>query len=795
MFGGGATAATIHPAVGRSKGARWVPVLALVLLLSAGAVVVVGSVVSTAPAAPRSDAPTLPGPHALAWGHVPSHRDCDGMYWSSWYNASYSPSYCYGHDEPTMSYVSNALGSGEDAQFQMTLPADGPTYAQGDLYATFWFGGTVYDTASTGGSSQAFLEVQFYPAPPLYTGTGSGPKDCLPDGSFNANFSAGTNDWFACGIVWQLAYIGGYLYENAAYAQPLDAGSTNAILVMHSSDRVFVNYSGVAQSARTPWNISISDATTGLSGLLSLKNGSLVLSPYYSTAASGNTLSWGASNPGAIAFAYEVGHTYNLSSFYCYPGDGVCGSYFPGRWAGAGQMHLSLPTVGAPGSTTYPEWIALSSSQGGSAEVNASSGCGAESFSTSKDCMYPFYQYRAASQDFTFGTTPVLNDTHDYGNEYQFPSSISSRGQWSARTPHAPWGSVRFTVYPTNATVSFSRPGQSTPVLFGSNRNASFEFLEGAYWFNVSARGCTGTSSSVYVEAGAQDYFPVVLHCTGSTLTARVSVSPASGVAPLPVNFTGTAAGGTAPYQYLWNFGDGSSSSARTPAHIYSSPGPYAVELIVGDANGSGALASLVVNVSTPSCAGLVFHDPIGSSVRDCHLNRTQSAIWIFNVTKTDWWSNGWVDVWERDGSTSGASPVFRMGAGMAGTPSLAHAKQKKAGPNAFIQIPLFTQAANRYGGWGTYWVIVTAPGGSGGFCFQLQWSNVGPSGTPACSTNVASPPPAPTPPARANGVHAPVPRIALPTPPPERVLVAVSTALVPVAAATRGPELPRRSG
>jgi PKD repeat protein len=690
------------------------------------------------------------------------------MYWSSNYSARYVPSYCYGHDEPTMSYLSAVNGSGANASFELVLPADSSSYAQGDFYATIWFGGTVYDTASTGGGSQAFLELQLYPAAPFYTGTGSGTKDCLPNGAYVPSFSPGTNRWFACAIVWQLRNTAGGLVEDAAYARPVDLGSSSAILVMKSNDHLFVNYSGVAQSGTVPWNISIDDSSSGTAGWALLKNGSLVLSPYYATATSSNTLKWGASNPGAIAFAYEIGHAYNVAGS-CTPGDGACDSYWPGRWAASGQLQLSLPVMGSPGSRSYPSQIALSSSQGGEYAVNASS-CGGPSFSTSTNCMYPFYLYRAGSYSFDFSTSVVANSTHDYRNKYQFPASVNGQGQWNANVQPAPWGTVRFVVYPANASASFNRNGSFAPLNLGPNRSAVGQFLEGSYWLNVSAAGCAGSFAPHYVSPGGSYSFTVALACGGSSLVAHAVAAPTSGTFPLAVTFNGSASGGTAPYGYSWSFGDGATSSVASPSHTYTAPGTLVATLLVSDANGTGSLASVNISVSTPSCAGANRTVPLGQ-YQYCHLAKGQHAVFLFNVTKADWFSNAWVDVYALDGKVTGVQPVFKIGTGMGGTPSLAAAKQKKGGPNAHLQIFLNRQAANKYHGWGLYWVYVVASGGSGGFCFIAAYSNGSLGNGPTCSKAVASPRSgsSPAPPIvlgvvpGANAAHHSVPRTSTP--------------------------------
>lgn len=668
-----------------------------------------------------------------------SQKNCAGMLWAKSIWAAYHPKSCWGHDEPTMSYLSNSSGSGANASFQVVLPADGRPAAQGDLYATFWFGGTVYDPASTGGGLQAFLELQFYPAAPAVTGPGSGTQDCLSYGGFNPSFHAGSNDWFACAIVWQLQNVSGYIYENAAYAGPIDNGASTAILVMHSHDHIYVNYSGIAQSKTVPWKISVADTTQSAGSSVLLQTGSLIISPYYSTAAKGNTLYWGASNPGAIAFAYEIGHTLNSSSgfSYCAPGDGVCQGYWPGHWNSSGQMELSLPRLGNGTTATFPSQLALSSSQGGEYEVNSTS-CASPSFSTSTNCMYPFYQYRGGFASFTFGSSQVRNDTHDMGNQYQFPASTNSIGQWNASIHVAPWGSAKFSITPSNATAQFNPAGLSQGLALSPTGKASGQFMEGAYWLNVSESGCSSYSKYVYLTTGGKLNLTATLPCGPGALRAYARASPTSGINPLTVNFTGHVLGGTKPYAASWSFGDGKTSTLINPSHVYRSTGTFTATISVSDANGTHALSWVSLKVSTASCAGLTFKMAFGA-VRECHLNMTQQTVFLLNVTRHAWLGHTYLSLYAYDGSTSGTQPIFRLGSGMGGTPSLANSKQNQSGPYASILISLTTRGANVYGGWGNYWAIVTSPGGSGGFCFQAVLDVTGPGSGPTC--HAATPP------------------------------------------------------
>jgi PKD repeat protein len=60
--------------------------------------------------------------------------------------------------------------------------------------------------------------------------------------------------------------------------------------------------------------------------------------------------------------------------------------------------------------------------------------------------------------------------------------------------------------------------------------------------------------------------------------------TPIAGCAPYGATFSNTsiATGGTS---FQWDFGDGNTSTARTPVHTYTTPGTYTIRLTVTDPN------------------------------------------------------------------------------------------------------------------------------------------------------------------------------------------------------------------
>lgn len=105
---------------------------------------------------------------------------------------------------------------------------------------------------------------------------------------------------------------------------------------------------------------------------------------------------------------------------------------------------------------------------------------------------------------------------------------------------------------------------------------------------NQDSPGSDGIGDSAYYvagTAGSLDNYPLI--------SGPLSVSAVGFYFAFigdPLDFQAIASGGTAPYTYLWDFGDDETSVEKNPTHTYTTPGNYAVVLTVTDADSNSAL-------------------------------------------------------------------------------------------------------------------------------------------------------------------------------------------------------------
>ncbi len=117
---------------------------------------------------------------------------------------------------------------------------------------------------------------------------------------------------------------------------------------------------------------------------------------------------------------------------------------------------------------------------------------------------------------------------------------------------------------------------------------------------------------------------------------ASFSSNITQGCTPLVVNFTDNSTG--SPASWLWDFGNGNTSTVKNPGAFYTTPGVYTVKLIVTNASGSDSLIKpYYIKSFAPPKANFFSNDTLGcepSIVNFTDISVPQSApilSWYWN--------------------------------------------------------------------------------------------------------------------------------------------------------------------
>jgi PKD repeat protein len=98
-----------------------------------------------------------------------------------------------------------------------------------------------------------------------------------------------------------------------------------------------------------------------------------------------------------------------------------------------------------------------------------------------------------------------------------------------------------------------------------------------------SDQGCyTSITKPVALKATPNAKFTVANACDGNSVV---------------INNQTAMTGGSSTINYVWSFGDASSSTVASPTHLYSSPGTYNIDLTATSTNGCYDTAHRSVNV------------------------------------------------------------------------------------------------------------------------------------------------------------------------------------------------------
>jgi len=186
------------------------------------------------------------------------------------------------------------------------------------------------------------------------------------------------------------------------------------------------------------------------------------------------------------------------------------------------------------------------------------------------------------------------------------PLSASAHG--SPSTGNAPL-TVNFTGSATGGTAPYTYSwnfGDGTATSTAQNPSHTYNSA-GTFTATLTVTDSSSTPKT------ATSSVTTTVNAVGSPLAATASGTPTSGQTPLTVNFTGTATGGTPPYSYSWNFGDGTATStAQNPSHTYNSAGTFTATLTASDSSSPVKTATSTVSVTASPIAGTPPGAPTG---------------------------------------------------------------------------------------------------------------------------------------------------------------------------------------
>ncbi|UCF13537.1 MAG: PKD domain-containing protein [Thermoplasmatales archaeon] len=182
----------------------------------------------------------------------------------------------------------------------------------------------------------------------------------------------------------------------------------------------------------------------------------------------------------------------------------------------------------------------------------------------------------------------ILLNTYNHGGPYswslQLAVSATSGLIWDLDNPGDSLPLITDDWVQLRWEVDFEADIQT--VYYDGEELLSKSWVDGASGGGAKNLACidlyadTSPSTSVYWDDFLLDR-PEPLSCDAN--------GPYEALVDEEIQFDGTAAGGTPPYEFLWDFGNGDTSTVEDPVYTYSEPGVYTVNLTVTDSDQSTA--------------------------------------------------------------------------------------------------------------------------------------------------------------------------------------------------------------
>lgn len=244
---------------------------------------------------------------------------------------------------------------------------------------------------------------------------------------------------------------------------------------------------------------------------------------------------------------------------------------------------------------------------------------------------------------------------HNYANQGVYPVKLTATGSNGCS-----YGYIQSRKVTVNGSSAAFVPDVVTgcpPLLVNFNNNSQnaaaylWDFGNGDTSTHVnpsytySSSGLYSVSLIAFDASGCRDTFiyPVKINVSSPSLNYNPP-PPITGCAPFPINFADASGAAS----YLWDFGDGSTSTASNPYHVYMQPGIYTVALTTVMPNGGCErhipnLQTLIIDAAQP---GFVY------SVSPCPPYQVSFTDTSLNAVSWNW-NFGWA------GTSNQQNPVM----------------------------------------------------------------------------------------------------------------------------------------
>ncbi len=216
------------------------------------------------------------------------------------------------------------------------------------------------------------------------------------------------------------------------------------------------------------------------------------------------------------------------------------------------------------------------------------------------------------------GSSSLENPVYTYGGSgTYYPMCIATDVNGCQASDFAP--QIVVTANPDVSPANNGPVCDGLPVTFNANPSGgttpySFD------WDFGDGIGSSSLENPVYTYNTSGNYSASctvtdLYGCSSSTVSTTVTIRENPSAAPSnngpgcpgsPVAFTANPLGGTSPYTFNWDFGDGSvASTLENPSYAYSAPGSYTVILtIVDNSDCSGRVSHQALINNTPNSPG-----------------------------------------------------------------------------------------------------------------------------------------------------------------------------------------------